>query len=208
MLVQEVLVKSFNSLVHYIWVGDRQIPETFKNNYRKAQEFNPGYEFKLWTDNEIIPLLGEFRELYSNSSIFHRLQFGRYLVLDYLGGICCDFDIEWKKPFDFIYSIFEDCDLIFTRRNSLYSYSSPEKIYLLDDYVIFAKPGLTKGYIQYCLKRTAPKKDESEPFSPYALTEWCIDNQRVRYFDSSQIYDDKDCSLAYHYNQRTWVEKV
>lgn len=201
-------MKSFNSLVHYIWVGDRQIPETFKDNYRKAQEFNPGYEFKLWTDNEIIPLLGEFRELYSNSSIFHRLQFGRYLVLEYLGGICCDFDIEWKKPFDFIYSIFEDCDLIFTRRNSLYSYSSPEKIYLLDDYVIFAKPGLTKGYIQYCLKRTAPKKDESEPFSPYALTEWCIDNQRVRYFDSSQIYDDKDCSLAYHYNQRTWVEKV
>lgn len=203
--MQEVLVKSFNSLVHYIWVGDGQIPETFKQNYRKTQELNPGYQFQIWTDEKIVPLLGDFEELYRRSSIFHKLQLGRYLVLDQKGGICCDFDIEWKVPFDSIYSIFEECDLIFTRRNSFYSYSTPEKIYLLDDYVIFAKSGLTKKYIEYCLTRTNSKKDESEPFSPYALTEWCMNNQKVKYFDSNQIYDDKNCSLAYHYNERTWA---
>lgn len=199
-------MKSYNNLVHYIWVGNSELPEAFKRNYEKAQKLNPGYEFEIWTDDKILPLLGEFKEMFQTSSIFYKLQLARYLILDIKGGICCDFDIEWKQDFDHIYSLFDDCDLIFTRRNSLYSYSSPIKIYLLDDYVIFAKPGLTKKYIEYCLTRTNLKEDKSEPFSPSALTEWCLNRDEVKCFDSSQIYDHPACSLGYHYNQRTWAK--
>jgi Glycosyltransferase sugar-binding region containing DXD motif len=204
--VQEELVKLYKNQVHYIWVGGGKLPDDFKSNFEKTQELNPSYNFNIWTEEKILPFLEEFEELFSRSSIFHKLQLSRYLILNKEGGICCDFDIEWKKDFDTVYSLFEDYDLVFTRRNSLYSYSSAEKIYLKDDYVIVAKPGFTKSYIEYCLTRTDSKGDESEPFGVRALTEWCLKQKKVGYFDSTQIYDDPNSSIAYHYNKRTWAK--
>jgi len=199
-------VKSYNNFVHYIWVGDKDIPERFIKNYNRAKESNTGYNFEIWTEDKLIPILGEFSNLFLSSTVFHKLQLAKYLVLNYKGGICCDFDIEWKANFDSVYSLFDNCNLIFVRRNSYYSYTPPKKIYLLDDYVILARPGLTKKYIEYCLARTNLREDQAEPFSVYALTEWCLNRDDVKFFDSSQIYDDPTCSLAYHYNQRTWVK--
>ena len=202
--MREELVKSFNKLVHYIWVGTNEVPAHFMFNYEKTKQLNPGYKFQIWTEEDIIPLLGEFEETFHNSSLFHKLQFGRYLVLNHYGGVCCDFDIEWKENFDYVYSLFEEKDLVFTKRNSLYFYNRGKKTTLLDDYVMIGKPGLTKSFLEFCFNRTERKQDETEPISVYALTEWCLGKDNIGFFTHDQIYDNPDCSIAYHENKKTW----
>tara|TARA_Y100000310_G_C20292661_1_gene627912 strand:- start:40 stop:648 length:609 start_codon:yes stop_codon:yes gene_type:complete len=193
-------------LIHFIWVGEGTIPKKFLYNLSETKKLNPFYEIKLWKDSDLIPLLDDFKELFIESSIFHKLQIARYLLAHIYGGIICDFDINWKKSFDTIYELKKDCSLILVKRNSLYFRKTGEKTTLLDDYVIIAKPGNTKEFLKFCLNRKDRKpNDETEPFSVYALTEWCIDNDiDMDFFDHTEIYDNKDSTLAVHENNKTW----
>lgn len=195
-----------NNIVNYIWVGDGEIPVDFLNNYDKTLHKNPEYKFIIWKESDIIAILNnEFKELFKTSSLFHKLQIGRYSVANLVGGIVCDFDIEWKVDFNTMYEIKEDCDLMFTRRKSLYFFNQGQKTTMLDDYVIIAKPNLTIDFLKFCLARIDRKNDITEPFSVYALTEWCLDKNNVGFFEPNEIYDNEDVSVAYHYNKRTWT---
>jgi hypothetical protein len=187
-----------NKLVHYIWVGNGNIPAHFMSNYKKTKQLNPDYKFQIWTEEDIIPLLGEYENTFNNASLFHKLQFGRYLILNHCGGICCDFDIEWKENFNNIYNLFKEKDLVFIKRNSLYFYNKDKKTSLLDDYIILAKPELTKSFLEFCMTRTDLKQDKTEPISVYALTEWCL-GKNIGYIN------DNDSNMFYHENKKTWL---
>ena len=200
-------MKVFNNLVNYIWVGDNDIPTEFLDNYERTKKLNTTYQFKIWKETDIIDILdNNFKELFNSSSLFHKLQIGRYSVANLVGGIVCDFDIEWKVSFDTVYNIKDECDIMFTKRNSLYFFNRGQKTTLLDDYVMITKPNITGEFLQFCLDRTERKEDITEPFSVYALTEWCLTKDNVGFFEPSEIYDTDNTTIAYHYNKRTWTK--
>lgn len=194
----------FNTLVHYIWVGTAEVPTHFMLNYENTIEMNHGYSFKLWKDQDILPLLATYTDRYITSSIFHKLQIAKYMVSNTFGGIYSDFDIEWKVPFNVVTDLFGEYELVLPKRKSLYFFNRGQKTTMIDDFVIISKPQITKSYLDFCLVREEQKDDKTEPFSVYALTEWCLGNSNIGFLTPEQIYDDPTCTFAYHYNKRTW----
>lgn len=209
-------------IVHFIWVGENKIPQPFLSNLEDFKKLNPSEEILEWNDTQLIPLIRSYgrEDLYFSSSIFHKLQIARYTVLDYYGGLYTDYDIQWKKPIIEGLGKRIESDLTLIKRKSVYFYKTPQcqqgqkvvKTTLLDDYVIFAKSGITNNFLEYCLERSQDKsriKDsETEPFSVYALTEWVLSNEmKVEYFSADEIYNDDVCTLAYHDNKKTWEIK-
>lgn len=191
-------------IVNYIWVGTNDIPDVFMYNYNNTASLNADeHTFRLWRDSDIESILGEYTDLYTSMSLYHKLQIAKYLICDY-GGVYCDFDIEWYVPFAEIRDVVGDYKLILPKRKSLYFFSHGQKTTLIDDFVIMASPHITKQFLQFCLQRTERKDQPTEPFSVYALTEWTLQNTSVGYLTPNQIYDTAGCIFGYHANNRTW----
>lgn len=203
-------MKPINKLVHYIWVGENPIPESFKVNANRAMSINPDYTFKIWTDSEIIPVLNEYALQYQHSTIFHKLQIARYIILDKFGGFYSDFDIWWKIKFDIVYGMIDECDVVFPKRHSLYFYNRGQKTDLIDDFVIIAKPGNTKEFLKYC-ERNQDKRDsknpKTDPYSVYALTEWLFTKESKRFLNHTLISSKPESLFAVHANNTTWDAK-
>lgn len=197
-----------NNFVNYIWVGKDSIPDSFYKNFQSTQDNNPEFQFKIWGDEDIIQNDPEYADLFMKSSIFHKLQIGRYTIMNSHGGIYTDFDIEWKVPFKDIYNSIEgDPDMVFVYRNSLHFYDKGKKTTLVDDFFSIAKPENTKKYLKYCEKRTE-RRDPTEPFSVYALTEWLLNIENVKFLTHHQI-DTKESSIfGVHANKKTWNTNI
>lgn len=194
----------FNKLVHYIWVGTAEIPTHFMLNYQTTLKMNNEYTFKIWKENDIIPILDEYKNLFTTSSLYHKLQLAKYMISHIYGGIYSDFDIEWKESFDIISTTFTECNLVLPKRKSLYFFNHGQKTTMIDDFVIMSTPGIMKSFLDFCINRTERKDDRTEPFSVYALTEWCLGQTNIQFLTPEQIYDHPDCTFGYHYNNRTW----
>ena len=83
--------------LHQIWVGDKEMPEQFKEWAKEWKELNPDFEYKMWTVNEF----GE------NKFIEKAIEMGDYrFVSDWMranilyneGGVYVDVDIKAFKP--------------------------------------------------------------------------------------------------------------
>jgi mannosyltransferase OCH1-like enzyme len=197
-------MKRFNSLVHYIWVGENSTPDSFYGNYRNTIAMNPSYGFILWKDSDILENFPHIKELYLKSTLFHKLQLARYSVLDKFGGIYTDFDIRWKVDFDHLYSLFDEVDMIFPKRRGLYFYNRGMKTTMIDDFVIIAKKHKTSDFLKFCQSPCVPKLDETFPYGTPSLTEWLMTKESVGYITPEQIYDEETCELAVHENKKTW----
>ena len=44
-------------LVHYIWIGENDIPKEYILNLENCKNLNPNHTFKIWKNNESIQLL-------------------------------------------------------------------------------------------------------------------------------------------------------
>jgi len=204
-------------IVHFIWVGNQKISQPFLSNLENFKSLNGDEEILEWDEEHLLPLIKSYgrEDLYLSSSIFHKLQIARYTILDYYGGIYTDYDVEWKVPIKEGLGSRIEKDLCLIKRRSLYFYKREESVLrmdLLDDYVIFAKPGITNGFIDYSLNRaidkTRIKECQTEPFSVYSLTEWVHDSKlNFGFFDHTEIYDGGECKIALHANKKTWEGK-
>lgn len=203
-------MQPINNFVHYIWVGTNPIPDDYIDNFNKARALNPYYEFIIWRDNDIVSNAGDYAEMYSVSSIFHKLQIARYTILDTFGGLYTDFDIKWKINFDVVYGLLDSVDLVFPKRNCLYFYNKGQKTSLIDDFVIMAKPNITKEFLTYCKLTEGQrdsKSDTQDPYSVYALTEWLF-TKESKAFISHKLIDSKvESILAVHANKGSWDAK-
>lgn len=94
-------------IIHQIWIGPKKRPDcwmdTFKIDYIKM---NPQWNYKLWTDKNILELFNEFpimKQIYETESTYNgKSDLLRYLILYKYGGIYIDADSVWinKKSFD------------------------------------------------------------------------------------------------------------
>lgn len=86
-------------ILHFIWVGNKQLPEYSLNYINMFESMYDDYEVKLWTDvdvnqNDLIP---DFLYDYYFNNEFHpafKADILRYLILNKYGGLYFDTDFE------------------------------------------------------------------------------------------------------------------
>jgi mannosyltransferase OCH1-like enzyme len=124
-------------LIHHTWKTS-EIPAKWKGFRDRVIELHPGWEYKLWTDEENDRFVKEyFPDFYE---IFIRFPLGimradviRYLLMYKLGGIYLDLDYEFLRPFDF-----EDAKLVLPQNRSI---SNGDKVDSIGNAVFASVPG-------------------------------------------------------------------
>jgi mannosyltransferase OCH1-like enzyme len=104
--------------IHQIWI---QGPEEFQKNNKFYQwsllwsQYYPHWKYKLWSENDLLPLLTEYGllEIYQAAPNFAcKSDILRYLILSKEGGLYVDTDYE---PFRNAEWVFHDIDLVLVR---------------------------------------------------------------------------------------------
>ena len=81
------------------------IPHKYKNDIKSCEIYNPGYEYKFFSDDDIDDFLGEFYpewyETYNKLPIkIQKIDFFRYVAIYHFGGFYLDLDMTVLKNFD------------------------------------------------------------------------------------------------------------
>lgn len=87
------------TVIHRIWLGDKQMPDEYVRFGRSWAEHHPGWEMRLWTDDDLPPLdhpdaLERCRNFGEASDVL------RYEILNRFGGVYVDTDVECLRPID------------------------------------------------------------------------------------------------------------
>jgi hypothetical protein len=200
----------FNDYVHYIWVGNNEIPDEYLKNFQETKSLNPTYNFIIWKESDIKEHIPDHIDRFESGTIFQKLQLGRYGIANKFGGIVCDFDIKWKKDFDYFYDWFcYPVDMIFPYRNSICFYNKGMKTTLVDDFFFATQPNLTNDYINFCHSLNETNADYNpegitHPYIVTYLTKWLLSRQNIKYLSHKQIGEDENSILAVHANKQTW----
>jgi mannosyltransferase OCH1-like enzyme len=84
--------------LHMIWLGS-PLPSQYQNIITKWKALHPAWEFKLWTDKDVIKLT--YAGLYSKvTNLGIKSALLRYEILYQYGGVYVDTDFECIKPLD------------------------------------------------------------------------------------------------------------
>lgn len=88
--------------LHFIWVGDKSIPEYCLDNINRFKTIYDDYEIKVWNDEDVIneQLIPDFLyEYYINENFPNAFKADilRYLILKKYGGLYFDTDFEPLK---------------------------------------------------------------------------------------------------------------
>jgi mannosyltransferase OCH1-like enzyme len=93
-------------IIHQTW-RDTNIPETFVPMVQSWRDQNPGWEHRLWSDEDLDRLVAEnypeFLPVFrSYSKPVERADAGRYLILHAHGGMYADLDTTCSSPLDIL----------------------------------------------------------------------------------------------------------
>ena len=92
--------QGFPKKIHQIWLGG-PVPEEYKKWMDSWKEKNPGWEYKLWTDENVWEVIVPKRELFNSiEHLGQKSDYLRYHILNQFGGLYVDTDFECLKPFD------------------------------------------------------------------------------------------------------------
>ncbi len=130
---------------------DTTIPEKYQNDVNSVKKYNPDYEYKLFTDDDIEKFLKEeypeYWETYNDLPVFiQKIDFFRYIAIYHYGGFYLDLDITVFQPFDDLLDqqcIFPIDQHIFQgkcKRKRIKKYCEAKMDYLLGQYALAASP--------------------------------------------------------------------
>lgn len=85
-------------IIHQTWKS-AEIPEKYKAYVDSVKNFNPDFEYRLWTDSDIDTYVKntvpQYYETYCGfASHIERVDFVRYVILYYIGGCYLDLDVQ------------------------------------------------------------------------------------------------------------------
>ena len=92
-------------IIHQLWKNDT-IPPRWRDAVAAVKRLHEGWEYRLWTDAEIEAHVRtahpDFYPVYAgfNRNIM-RLDTFRYILMQDFGGLYCDLDYEFLRPFDY-----------------------------------------------------------------------------------------------------------
>ena len=95
-------------IIHQIWIGPNPVPEKVKWMMKTWKEMNPGWEYRLWT-NEDLKDFGLENQLAFDalSNWGAKSDLWRCEILDRMGGVYVDIDFECLKPLDDLHHQYE-----------------------------------------------------------------------------------------------------
>ena len=93
-------------IIHQIWSGiDEPLPEHFKQFGKSWEEHHPNWEYEFWDNARMNTFIDKHYPQYWDT--YHSFQYNiqrwdaiRYLILDKIGGMYVDFDVESLRPHD------------------------------------------------------------------------------------------------------------
>lgn len=91
-------------IIHQTW-KNAEIPEKFQPYAERVRDLHPGWEYRLWTDEDARAFTARhyphFLRVYNAMPAnIMRADVIRYIVLNELGGVYLDLDYEVLRPFD------------------------------------------------------------------------------------------------------------
>lgn len=90
-------------IIHQIWLGNRELPKLYKAYSKTWLKHNPGWQYKLWTDQDVNNWKGKFylKDLYDKAyTAQEKADILRFNIIYRYGGVYADTDIECLKSFD------------------------------------------------------------------------------------------------------------
>jgi len=94
-------INSIPKVIHQIWVGGGKIPEEYKKYMRTWKDKHPGWEYKLWTDDDIEGFEWINRKHFDNAANpGMKSDIWRYEIVYRYGGVYIDCDMECIRPLD------------------------------------------------------------------------------------------------------------
>lgn len=211
-------------LVHFIWLGESDIPPEYIHNFNRCLSINYNTQFKVWRNDELLALIRNngYEEYWSKLTFICKYNFLKYLILGKHPGIYSDFDIYWNKSFKEIIKYMNPRADILVSAISLHRmFINDFEVALLDDPFIFVKkPGLYLECLEYCKNR--PQENlkyngehfdktgekiirEEEPIGPFGMTEWIKKNNiSVDFFYQFRKLDTEIGEYGFHTQKNTW----
>lgn len=94
-------VKKIPKKIHYIWLGNKALPDEFKQNIASWKKYNPDYEIIQWNENNYDVNKTEYtKQAYQTNSFGFASNYMRLDIVHEYGGIYLDTDVEAVKNFD------------------------------------------------------------------------------------------------------------
>lgn len=88
-------------IIHYIWLGDSDLPAIAEKCIESWKKFCPDYEIMKWDESNLdIDLCDYVNEAYSNKKYAFASDVFRLQKLYEYGGIYLDVDVELQQPID------------------------------------------------------------------------------------------------------------
>lgn len=107
---RKVAAPLMQKLIHQIWIGATPIPERLTTWMSSWSEHFPGWDYRLWTDREVLDFLPCMvcRDVFvSQPNIGLKSDILRLELLREFGGMYADCDFECLRPFEHLLQ--EDC---------------------------------------------------------------------------------------------------
>ena len=124
-------------IIHQTWKS-QTIPMRWQSAVDSVRRYHQGWAYRLWTDGEmeehvrqhqpeLFPVYRDFEKNIMRADVF------RYVLMHDLGGLYCDLDYEFLRPYDY-----GDTELILSDEFSI-GYGDP--LDQISNYIIASRPG-------------------------------------------------------------------
>jgi hypothetical protein len=206
--------------IHQIWLGGT-IPDKYKRLADTWQQFNPDWEYKLWTDKDVANMDIPNRKLFDSMTNYGpKSDLLRYHIMNEYGGVYADTDFECLRSFYAFNSLEYFTGISYQSKMELY----PGLIGAIPHHPISEK------LVEDVCKIHVMPNDPSgvlETISSYFFTRVFFSviksyQERIVAFPHDYFYPFpnskghanrdgrvyiKDCSYALHYWSTAWIKK-
>lgn len=92
-------------IIHQLWKNE-DIPRRWTNAHESVKKYHPGWEYRLWTDAMMDDYVqrghaGFYPVFAGMNRNIMRADVFRYILMRDIGGLYCDLDYEFLRPFDY-----------------------------------------------------------------------------------------------------------
>lgn len=88
-------------IIHYCWFGKSPIPESAHKCINSWNRYLPTYKIKLWNEENFdVNMIPYTREAYAAGKYAFVSDFARFWILNEVGGLYFDTDVELIRPID------------------------------------------------------------------------------------------------------------
>ena len=212
-------------VIHQLWRSP-QVPHRWRYTVASVKRYHPGWEYRLWTDYAMeLHVRRQHPQLYPVYIGFNRnsmrVDIFRYLLMYDFGGLYCDLDYEFLRPYDYgtaaavlslerdtAYGDLENCVANYfmasTPKQQLWRdvldeiIDSPPVTDSYHDVVQATGPGLlTKVFLRDPARYSGLELTPQPVFSP----------QRVHGPHERRIYLNNGMTYGFHHGWGTWKER-